>query len=239
MTVRTRRRLIVCLLLAFVTLPAEALVLPVLRTPDPAAAAREWAAALSPADLQAAAVDIHAYPYVFRRAIMGALTPEERSLAWQRHFRDYLNGHPDLDVIQRSVINRAIALATPDVFSGPPAPALVQDQLSAIYGAAMTFFGKTTARELFIRMGPDPGGSGGLPLSMRLTNALRDYFVAYAREVGACECADTTDCELPIASYTCSDTVECTPDIDFPMCGPLWCYACTGTCQVRQPDHTR
>ena len=231
MTIRTRRRLILCALVVLCTLPAEALVLPVLRTPDAGAAAREWAASLGHDELQQAGFDIHAYPYLYRRALLAAFSPEERAQVWQRHFRDFLNAHPDLDVYQRAVLSRALALSTPDVFSGPPAPVYVQDQLTAAYVAAIALFGKTTARDLFIRLGPDPGGSSELPLQVRLTNMLRGYFVAHADETLDCDCADAGDCGVPSRS-TCSEAVSCTPDTEFPMCGPLWCYACIGTCQT-------
>jgi diadenosine tetraphosphatase ApaH/serine/threonine PP2A family protein phosphatase len=231
-TTRTRRRLILCALLAIFTLPAEALVMPVLRNPDPAVAARGWVASLGADQLQQASFDIHAYPYLYRRALMAALSPEERAQVWQRHFRDFLNAHPDLDGAQRGLISRAVALSTPDVFSGSPAPGYVQDQLTAAYVAAMTLLGKATARELFIRLGPDPGSSDELPLSVRVSDALRSYFVAHAGETPDCDCADVHDCDVP-SRAACSEAVSCTADTDYPMCGPLWCYACTGTCQVR------
>src|ERR1039457_4472358 len=78
MTARPRRRLTVLFVLALFTLPVQALVGPALRTPDMGAAAREWVADLSPTALHGAATDIRAYPFEFRRAIMAALTPDDR-----------------------------------------------------------------------------------------------------------------------------------------------------------------
>jgi hypothetical protein len=204
----------------------------VVRTPDPAIAAREWASSLGREELQQPGFDIHAYPYLYRRALLAAFSPEERAQVWQRHFRDYLNAHPDLDYTQRAVISRAIAIATPDVFSGSVAPGYVRDQLDAGYAAAMTVFGKATARELFIRLGPDPIGSGELPLSVRLMDGLRSYFVAHAGEAPDCDCSEAADCEVP-SRTVCSEALSCAPDADYPMCGPLWVGTCTGACQVR------
>ena len=238
MTARTRRRLLVCLLLALITLPAEAVVLPALLNPSPAAAARAFVADLGPDGVQLAALDIHAWPYHHRRAIMAALTSDERATVWQRHFREFQTTHPDLDASQRAVIERAIQLASPDLFNGQPALASVQDQLNGVYAAASLVFGKNTARELFFRLGPDRGGQssqggGGLSPLASVTDWLRTHFVANADSDPDCQCWDLADCELPLHSYYCTETITCNVDIDFPMCGPLWCYACVGTCKWR------
>jgi hypothetical protein len=234
MTVRTRRRLMMCLLLGLITLPAEAVVLPVLRTPDPAMAARDWASDLGTNDLQTAALDIHAYPYVYRRAIMGALTPDERAQAWQAHFQSYLSRHPELTVTQQAVLERAAALATSDLFTGNVAPADVQDQLTSTYAAAIQLLGLTTARDLFYRMGSGDTAdapAGGLSLVARLTNSVREYFIVHAARSNACTCSDDADCWEPWQNIICTETVDCDAVTNFPMCGPLWCYACTGTCK--------
>ena len=114
MTATTRRRLTVCFVLGLVTLPAEALLLPVARTRDPRVAATEWAATLTQDQVQAAASQIQDYPYVYRRAIMALLTPAARSAVWQNHFAQYLANHPDLNATQAQLIQDAIAAATPD-----------------------------------------------------------------------------------------------------------------------------
>src|SRR5580765_969615 len=108
MTSRTRGRLMICLILGLVTLPAEALLLPVARTPDPKVAATEWAADLSPAALQSAAVQMENYPAVYRRAIMRQLDPRSRADVWRLHFRRYLMSHRELTKAQMLVLYRAI-----------------------------------------------------------------------------------------------------------------------------------
>ena len=70
MSSRTRVRLMIGLVLGLITVPAEALLLPIARTPDAAVAAREWADDLSTEELQSASLQIDAYPQVYRRAIM-------------------------------------------------------------------------------------------------------------------------------------------------------------------------
>jgi hypothetical protein len=56
MTSRMRSRVKFCLILGLLTLPAEALLLPVARTPKADEAALEWAADLSPQQLVAPAM---------------------------------------------------------------------------------------------------------------------------------------------------------------------------------------
>ena len=99
MTTRTRGRLMVCLTLALVALPVEALILPVAMTPEPAEAAREFTAAMSPVELAAAAAEIDAYPAVYRRAIMQELSADARADVWRGRFEAYLELAPRLDAV--------------------------------------------------------------------------------------------------------------------------------------------
>ena len=87
MTAPTRRGLLICLVLGLITLPVELLLVPVARVPGAAQAADAWAADQQPDYLRAASQQIDAYPSVYRRAIMAALTPADRSDAWRAHFR--------------------------------------------------------------------------------------------------------------------------------------------------------
>ncbi len=60
MNASTRNRLMLCAVVGLITIPAEAMLLPVARTPNPAAAAVEWTEGLNPADLHDAAANIEA-----------------------------------------------------------------------------------------------------------------------------------------------------------------------------------
>ena len=235
MTTRTRRRLTVLFVLALFTLPVQALVGPALRTPDMGAAAREWVADLSPTALHGAATDIRAYPFEFRRAIMAALTPDDRVSVWMGNFQMYVDEHPELNAAQRLLIDHAMSLMTPEVLSGPPASPFLGEQIGATYDVAVSVLGKRVAYDLFYRLGPDrPQGDSPLPLGMRVANVIRHYTVAYAADAPGCDCSSqsTVDCN-PFAdrAFACAEANDCTINADFPMCGPFWSFACGGTCR--------
>src|SRR3954470_20569735 len=124
MTASTRSKLMFALTIGLITLPAEALLLPVARTPNASVAAVEWAASLDPSELRHAAAHIETYPGLYRKAIMATLSPADRSDTWRSYFRDYADSHPALTAEQRSVIQDAIDVASPDVFKPPVAPAV-------------------------------------------------------------------------------------------------------------------
>ena len=113
MTTRTRRRLIFCVLVAALTLPAESVLLQAVSTATPTDAALQWAAGLSPDSLELAGDQIHAYPFIYRQAIMRAATPERRAQIWRSHIADYAQSHPDLSSDQLAVLQAAMTLASP------------------------------------------------------------------------------------------------------------------------------
>jgi hypothetical protein len=236
MTASTRSRLMLCLVIAIITLPAEALLLPVARTPNPAAAAAEWTASLSPAELREAAADIHAYPGLYRRAIMGALSPADRSDAWRGYFRTYLTSHPSLSAEQAAVLQEAIEVASPEAFTHP-VPDAVKDRIGRVFAKSEALLGKAAATELFVTLGPkEPAGRNALPLTQRLANQIRSWRVASANEEDPiyCNCNIEIDtCDLmPDPWLKCSELYTCEFDLEWPMCGPLWCWACTGWCKI-------
>jgi hypothetical protein len=242
MTARTRHRLIVLLLLALVTLPAEAVVLPALRTPTLNGAAAEWAAALSPEARRAAGDDIRSYPYDFRLALMALYSPEERQQTWIGNFQNYENEHPAIGPQQRYVIEHAIQFIrdNPDLFSGEPAAQDIRDRLNAIYSVSVAVLGQRTARELFYRLGPDKmSGAQVMPLRLRLANRVRQFLVVHASGTSSCECSQggDADCNVGVEhTYYCSDVSDCQINADYPMCGPLWSYACVGLCHWNPPS---
>ena len=236
MTASTRSKLMMCLVVGLVTLPAEALLLPVARTPDAGVAAVEWTASLDTAELRDAASNIDAYPAVYRRAIMVALSPADRSTAWREFFQQYRDSHPALTIDQRSVIDDAIAMATADAFVAPVKPELGQ-RISRVFERAQNVFDKATAVELFITLGPkELKRASALPLTQRLADRVRSWRVVSAQEEDEvdCNCSMVYDtCDLwPDPWLRCSELYTCTFDLNWPMCGPLWSWACTGWCKV-------
>lgn len=234
MTARTRRRLTVCLALCVVALPAEALLLPVALTPDPTDAAFEWAAARTPDDLEAAAAEIEAYPVTYRRAIMAQLDPVARSAVWRSRFQAYLVDHPELNRTQRAILEEALELAGPETFQPPLRPD-VQARLRQVFGEAQLHLPGTAAQELFVNLGPEhPGQANALPLRQQLADRIRGWRAASATST-PCNCnMDIDTCTVwPEPEWLeCSEQFTCDMDLTWPMCGPLWSWACVGWCRV-------
>lgn len=233
MTARTRRRLTLCLVVAALALPIEAVLLPVAWNPDADAAAAEWVDALEPADLRLAAYDIDHYPARYRRAMMTALTPEERADAWRASFERFVDAHPQLSVEQRAVVEEAQALLQPDVFVPPLRPDL-RERIDSVFKRAVDALGDEAAKELFVTLGPaEVGTRNALPWRQRLADSVRTWRSASARRTD-CNCNVEIDtCDIgPDPWLACSELYTCDFDLSWPMCGPLWSWACTGWCKI-------
>jgi hypothetical protein len=237
MTASTRRKLMLCLVIGLIALPAEALLLPVARTPNPAEAAVEWTATLDDADLREAAGNIDAYPALYRRAIMAKLSPTDRAFAWRTFFENYRASHPSLSSSQIAVIEDAMALATSDAFVLPVRPE-VKERINLVFERATREFGKAAAAELFVTLGPRmPARANALPLTQRIADRVRSWRVASAQEEDPypdCNCNPEMDtCDImPDPWLQCSELFTCNFDLVWPMCGPFWAWACTGWCRV-------
>lgn len=235
MTARTRRRLTFCLVLGLMTLPAEMLLLPVARTPDPGLAAAEWVEGLSATELTAATGRIDQYPALYRRAIMTSLTPADRARVWRDQFQAYLAAHPALTPDQREVVLRAQALITPEAFQ-PPLSADLQARIQGAFDDATRLLPGQAAKELFVTLGPkEPTNASALPLMQRLADRVRGWRVASAQNYD-CNCnVDIDTCDIwPEPDWLeCSEQFTCEFDLTWPMCGPLWSWACTGWCRVK------
>jgi hypothetical protein len=234
MTSSTRRRLTACLVLGLIALPAEALLLPVAMTPDPAAAAAEWVADRSADELRAAASSIDEYPGIYRRAIMARLDPAERSSVWQSQFQSFLDAHPELNLTQTAIVREALTLASPEAFR-PPLGQEVQARIRQVYGEAQLHLGAEAAKELFVTLGPaEVRQANALPLTQRLADRVRGWRAPSAAPTG-CNCnVDIDTCTVwPEPEWLeCSELFTCDFDLSWPMCGPLWSWACTGWCRV-------
>jgi hypothetical protein len=233
MTAPTRRGLLICLVLGLITLPVELLLVPVARVPGAAQAASAWAADQRADDLRAASQQIDAYPTVYRRAIMSALTPADRSGAWRAHFRRFLAAHPELTAAQRAVVEDAIAIATPDALGR--ADAETRTRISALFNQARDVFGNDTANALFVTLGTEQSVRADiLPLRQRLADRVRSWRVANASSPD-CNCnSDVDTCTVwPESDWLeCSERYACEFDTTWPMCGPFWSWACNGWCRV-------
>lgn len=227
----TYRLAIACAIVAMLAVSVETVLLGALRTPDAAAGASRWVTSLSDRDLQDAALRIQTYPYFYRRAIMTALEPEERSQVWRRYLTNYLATHQELDVAGRALIARAASAMTADVFDDNP-PADRIGELANIFDVSLGVFGRRTATDLFMRLGPDDGGSESLPIAERVTSAVREWMTLHARAAD-CECSAQfiTSCDVSgAAGDACTDSSSCEPVISWPMCGVAWAAPCNGLC---------
>lgn len=228
MTKRTRRRLIFCALVVALTLPVESVLLQAVSTSDPTEAARQWAVGLSADSLAQAADDIHNYPFMYRRAIMGAAAPELRSRTWRGHIGDYLQTHPDLNGATVGLLQTAIALASPENLSAPTAD--VQAQVKATGDAIQAALGREDAMYLLYRLGPSEGTfQSHEPTKLKLANWVRGKFTALAAMMTRnCDCSVDWGCD-GIFTY-CRDKTGCPIQTDWPACGWLWEWPCDGLC---------
>lgn len=235
MSTRTRGRLMVCLTLALVALPVEALILPVALTPEPAEAAREFTAAMTPDELAAAAAVIDAYPAVYRRAIMQELSADARADVWRGRFDAYLDSHRDLTRSQVAVVRDARDLVSPALFTTSP-DAETRERVGLVFKRAMAELGPRAASELFVTLGPTVlDRPSALPLTQRLADHVRAWRTASARRAPDCTCSmdiDTCDMLVPDPWLVCSELYDCNIDTSWPMCGPFWSWACTGWCKL-------
>jgi hypothetical protein len=219
--------------LALLVLPIETLLVPVARTPTQAAAATHWAATLSAADLQQAGDQIEDYPAVYRRALMGVLAPDNRAIVWRAHFRKYLRSHPNLTPAQVQVVQEAIDAAGPGAFA-PPVSDEVKERIGKVFHDANALLGPADAADLFVNLGPkNVTKKNALPVSQQIADLVRSWRIVNA-EYPDCNCnIDIDTCDLePNPWLECSELYTCNFDLSWPMCGPLWSWACTGWCKI-------
>lgn len=234
MTARTRRRLMICVVLGLITLPVEMLLLPVATTPNARQAAEQWVATLSGSELNTATARIADYPAEYRKALMSGLSTEDRARVWRGQFEKYMTAHPELTADQVAIIREAMSLVTAESFQ-PPLKADLQARITSVFDRATKELPAGAAKELFVTLGPnDPGQANALPLSVRLADKIRAWRVAQANG-DDCWCnTDWDTCDVwPEPDWLdCSENYYCIMDLEWPMCGPLWSWACNGWCRL-------
>jgi len=169
---------------------------------------------------------------------MTALPPADRAEAWRGYFHAYISSHPELTAEQLAALNESIEVITPDAFAAPPAPEL-KDRIGQAFAHTQQALGVQAATELFVTLGPKQlKKANALPLSQRIGDRLRSWRVVSASASSAdlveCNCnIDIDTCDLePDPWLICSEQYICEFDLSWPMCGPLWSWACTGWCKV-------
>lgn len=226
MTVKTRRRLLVCLVAVAVLVPIETILLRAIATPSSQQAARGWVNALDARALNQAAAEVQGYPFAYRKEIMRALTPDRRSAVWRNHLRTYLETHAALDEMAVIAVQSVIDALSPEAFDGPSAA--VRDGLVSAAEQLVALLGREEAEYLVYRLGPDDGTFASRePVIERLTNFVRTSILqAFAED---CTCATGWGCD----GYTthCAEGTGCDVDEDWPMCGWFWNEVCDGLCR--------
>jgi len=222
-----RRRVFVGVFVLILTVPAESILLRALAAPDQATAAQQWTANLAPDDLIAAGSRVQAYPFVYRRAIMAALSPQVRSWIWRGHLLRYVQLHPELDASAVALIQQAAKLATPEVLSGVQGGSAEIRDVAAQMQVAL---GRDVVDSLLYRLGPKDTqvGSAALPVRERLANFARQQFLVLAGGNGDCSCSTSWGCD----DGRCGDGAGCTVVDTWPMCGLLWLDECDGACKT-------
>ena len=99
--------------------------------------------------------------------------------------------------------------------------------------------GPQATNELFVTLGPaNVGDRNRLPVTQQIADRMRSWRTASAAAVG-CNCnidIDTCDFLDPDPWLVCSEQYTCKFDQTWPMCGPLWSWACTGWCKIVRMD---
>jgi hypothetical protein len=227
MTVRTKRRVLVCLVLLAVTLPVELMLLHALAAPAEKEQISSWVANLSSEELEKASDAVQLYPLRYRKEIMRAVSPTKRSIVWRAHIGAYLLAHPELDEATRITLKAAIIAASPEALSQPTTDS--RERIRAVAEQLVALLGRDEAEELLYRLGPRDGTFASLqPLSHKLAGYIRSMAVALALEAD-CDCNGDWGCEI---GARCDTAISCTVDEDWPACGWLWSDPCNGLCRT-------
>ncbi len=229
MTSLTRRRLLICTVIAALTLPAELILLKAVTT-SAASASGQWVAGLEQANLLAAAGEIQNYPLQYRKDIMKRLSPQQRRDVWVDHIATYRDARPELSSEQVDALNAAIAAAE-STFANPgdqtrAATRVVAERVQALLGADV-------AEYLMYRLGSRTTLMlvSALPWHQTLADTVRERFVVQANAAGDCWCNAEFGCDL-LALTWCDGAVTCTIDDRWPACGWFWDEPCNGVCKT-------
>lgn len=229
MTNHTRRRLVLCLVVAALTLPAELILVKALSSTAETSSA-QWVASLSETSLAAAAERIEEYPFQYRKDIMGRLSPDKRAKVWTRHIARYRDARPELSTDQVDALNAAIAAAEA-TFASPgeatrAATHVVADRVTTLFGAEVADY-------LLYRLGNRQTVLlvNAAPWHQKLSDLVRERFVVRAGAAGDCNCNADFGCDL-LSMTWCDGNVSCTIDDRWPACGWFWDDPCNGVCKV-------
>jgi hypothetical protein len=225
---KTQRRVFLSLLMVALTLPAEVVLLKALQAPNDKVAADQWAAELDSESLESASKAIQSYSIEYRRAIMGALSPDRRAAVWRDHIDQYVSTHRGLSDEALGALKAAQAALTPTVL-GDAGTLAERERLEAAGKQIHAVLSSEDATFITHDLGSRTASTlaGAEPLLNRLASFARNQFAVLAR-LEWCDCAGDRDCGY-YGAY-CNTQQGCQMDDDWPMCGYWWSTPCNGLC---------
>lgn len=165
-------------------------------------------------------------PVTYRRAVFGTLPAEEKSELWRNHLTTYLEAHSDLTSRQRKLIEKAIDMVTPEMFSSSPRDPrwekLVFRPSRALELQAKKVFQPEQIQEIFAQLGPSD-----LDDRQPFLEKLQEDNGGEQAEASACSCA-TTSPYCPTNYWCYYRQNNCTIIRD--QCGTFWTHHCNGHC---------
>ncbi|MGW3998474.1 bacteriocin fulvocin C-related protein [Amycolatopsis sp. NPDC004772] len=171
--------------------------------------------------------EVTALPMADRRAVVGALTPRNRSNLWVEQIVRYRKSHPNLSAEQASVLDQASALAAVESVFQPKAieePA-IEKQLQELQRVAIAAFGKEEAGRILATLGTADAGTSASPQAQSLPLAGGGPL--------SCNCSQESD----FCAIACLPCQGCQGNptrgvcvAGYPGCGLFYDYACDGMC---------
>ena len=237
MTSRTRSRVTFCLILGLLTLPAEALLLPVARTPKADEAALEWAADLSAAQLRGGRRSRSMrIPLVYRKRAAHA-DERGRSFRCLAHVSASLPARTSRpDARTDRVRRRGDRAAVVRRLRRRRWRRTSRNRSARSSTKRSSLLGNQNAEELFVTLGPEETAARQRAAVHAAVGATRSAAGASSTpSIPDCNCnidIDTCDIWPEDDWLQCSEMYTCNFDLSWPMCGPFWSWACTGWCKI-------
>lgn len=158
-------------------------------------------------------------PKSHRRAVLGAMSGEAKSLAWRQHIERYMDTRSrELSVEQMDLLEEVLGLLTPRVFKitreDPAYKPLVEEPFAALTARAHALFSEEEIGDIFYRLGSADDDRG------------HEGSVAEKRLISPCNCVSSYDCDY--FGY-CNKFSFCRPVQG--GCGYFGWDDCTGLCR--------
>jgi len=231
-TTRTRRLVILAILVVAITIPTEVVFMQAI-TQDGRSAATTWANSLTRDALVHESGRLDRYPIQYRKALLRRLGPEGGAAIWTRHITRYRDAHPELNKEQVQTLNGVLTLISPQTFTFPTTEERATAKVLADRMGEL--FGEDVKRFLMHDLGPRNVTfiAQATPIRNRLQDFVREHFVVNAGNAPSCDCVDYYECDDGRAGDSlcyASATSGCGLQALWPACGFVWLETCDGRC---------